>query len=54
MKKDLLTESPDKKDIPECLGERKEAYPKCEDCDYIEPCSLVTLSRAFKNVRIIT
>lgn len=28
---------------PKCYGKRIEAYPKCEDCDFIVECSIKTL-----------
>lgn len=48
MDKDLSAES------PECYGKRLDSYDKCEECDDIVACSIITLeSITNDNVRII-
>jgi len=39
--------------MKECHGKRLEAYDKCEKCDDIISCSIITLENKFQGVNII-
>lgn len=41
-------------DLPNCFGDREQAWDKCETCDYIIKCSKITLTREFNGVNIIS
>lgn len=39
--------------MKECYGKRLESYDKCETCDEIEQCSIMTLELIFEDKIVI-
>lgn len=41
------------KSLPNCYGDREQAWDKCAECDFIIKCSRITLEREFKGINIV-